>query len=109
MRGHANLENNNPDPEQPGNGGNIPQEEEDDWLAPPTGWEGWEPATGIGDSEDVETIVFTATVDASDKGSIAFRLFGDFEQYGVSNYEGRYMNDNNKQNDTSADLYFAEC
>ncbi len=74
-------------------------------LTPQDGWESWMPTTGVGESSDTETIVFTAATDAtpSGEGSITFALSG------VTSYEGRYMNDSNWNlpDNTGADLYFA--
>ncbi|MDE0022300.1 MAG: hypothetical protein OXT69_13095 [Candidatus Poribacteria bacterium] len=98
MRGHANLE----DPAPNDNGENNDQEAPDDMLTPPPGWESWIPTAALGE-EDPVTIAFTATVDASDTGSIEFEL-----PY-VTSYEGRYMNDAEKVDDYSTDLYFAKC
>ena len=101
MRGHT-ASSINPDPKQPGNGGNNDQETPDDMLTPPSDWESWVPTAALG-KEDPVTIAFTATVDASDTGSV------EFEFLYVTSYEGRYMNDAEKEDDYSADLYFAKC
>ena len=106
MRGHANLPNNNPDPEQPGNGEINDQPNPPPYeitLSPPDEWEGWIPTTGVGDSSDTETIIFTATTSATtEKGKITFKLSS------VTSYQGRYMNDKKWNDHRGLDLYFAE-
>ncbi|MDE0020407.1 MAG: hypothetical protein OXT69_03335 [Candidatus Poribacteria bacterium] len=104
MRGHAIV--NNRLPEQPGNGEINNQPDLPPYeitLSPPDEWEGWIPTTGVGDSSDTETIIFTASTDAtSERGSITFHLSN------VTRYQGRYMNDTNWEDHDGVDLYFAE-
>ena len=103
MRGHATLPNNNPDPEQPGNGeaNDLPPSPYNITLSTPGGWESWIPTAALGENDPV-TITFTASTDASpNEGSITFKLSD------VTSYEGRYMNDSGAAAHTGPDLYFA--
>ncbi len=82
MRGHANLPNNNPDPEQPVNGGNNNQQEAPSYYVSlgsmPSNW------LPVADT----TFNFIASTDASySDGKIVFHLSD------VTSYEGWYMND----------------
>ena len=67
MRGHANLENNNPDSNLPDNGGNNNPGTTNVMLSPPSGWESWIPTAALGTEEPV-TIDFTAKVNPFKKG-----------------------------------------